>query len=358
MIFRRTNLQNGQAGNKKNVPSHQLDHIPHGRQNVPLKDVKAFLEERFDRFKVGTDFTDVKKKFGTGKRRAQRILKRGKQKRIFFTPTRRNPQQYFPESRHYDVIEYINKLNNVPKGTTGTRHFSSPLSFALEHQKASNFIEILLLAKYISREIHKIEIETSLDKKKLLEKDYYHRISTKEWPHNKGKVVEEFIDERKVTYVYYRNGKIEIWIASSEKPFPIEREDDIPCLYSFFGQLRDRLEKHVVDPRGRLVPPITTWILKQCDLNKDVPINDKAQITLPDIQLSTAFRVFRAYVKNLDSQGIDRIEESLKVNQPLGILESILNPYASFEKKLDSLEAKLDSLISINKGNTPTDSAK
>jgi hypothetical protein len=117
--------------------------------------------------------------------------------------------------------------------------------------------------------------------------------------------------------------------------------------------VRDRLENHISDPRGRLVPQIPTWILKQCDLNKGVPITDKAQITLPDIQISTAFRVFRLYVKNLDGQANYRCEESLQINQPLRGLESILKPYASLEKKLDLLESKLDSLISINKGKPP-----
>lgn len=47
-----------------------------------------------------------------------------------------------------------------------------------------------------------------------------------------------------------------------------------------------------------------------------------------------------------------------QVNQPLRLLESVLNPYTTFEKKLDLLEAKLDSLISIYKGKPPeTDSA-
>ena len=93
-------------------------------------------------------------------------------------------------------------------------------------------------------------------------------------------------------------------------------------------------------------------------MNRDVPITDKAQNTLPDIQLSTAYTVFRLYVKDIEGQAHYRIEESRQVNQPLRLLESILNPYASFEKKLGLLEAKLDSLISINKGKQPeTDNA-
>ena len=61
------------------------------------------------------------------------------------------------------------------------------------------------------------------------------------------------------------------------------------------------------------------------------------------------FRYWCFYVKNLGGQAHNRIEESHQVNQPPGLLESILNPYASLEKKIDLLETKLDSLISINK---------
>lgn len=265
----------------------------------------------------------------------------------------KNPQEYFPESRHFQVIEYLNKLDNVPKDTTGTSQFKSPLSYALEQQKASNFLETLLFAKYISRQINKIELEPAIDKKKLLDKDYYFRISAKEWPQNKGKALEEFIDERKIEFVHYRNGNVTITISCSEKTFGIETEEDILNMFSFFGQVRDRLEYQISDPRGRLVAPIANWILKQCEINKDIPITDEAQLTLPDIQLLTAFRVFRLYVKNLGGQPYYRIEELLQVNQPLQVLESMRNPYEALEKKLDLLKARLDSLTSINKGRPP-----
>ncbi|MGB8024819.1 MAG: hypothetical protein WCF06_10930 [Nitrososphaeraceae archaeon] len=35
-------------------------------------------------------------------------------------------------------------------------------------------------------------------------------------------------------------------------------------------------------------------------MNKDVEIDDTCQLTLPDIQLKDADRVFRVYVKSLD----------------------------------------------------------
>ena len=130
----------------------------------------------------------------------------------------------------------------------------------------------------------------------MLDQDYYYMILTKEWPQNKGKVQEETIDERTVKFIHYRNCKVMISISCNDRPFPIESEEDILNLFSFIGQVRDRLEYQISDSRGRIVGPIGSWILKQCEINKDVPITDEAQLTLPDIQLSTADRVFRLHV--------------------------------------------------------------
>lgn len=59
------------------------------------------------------------------------------------------------------------------------------------------------------------------------------------------------------------------------------------------------------------------WILMQCDLNKDVEIDDMCQLTFPDIQLKFADRVFRLYVKIIRGRAYCRGEESLALNQTL-----------------------------------------
>jgi len=111
------------------------------------------------------------------------------------------------------------------------------------------------------------------------------------------------------------------------------------------------VEYQLSDPRGRLVPPITFWILKQCDLNKDVPITDKAQVTLPDVQLSTASKVFRSYVKNLNGQAHYRVEDSLQVNQTLKFFESALYPQKEITSKLDAILAILNKQNNQNEEN-------
>ncbi|HEV2877281.1 MAG TPA: hypothetical protein VGW09_08385 [Nitrososphaeraceae archaeon] len=64
------------------------------------------------------------------------------------------------------------------------------------------------------------------------------------------------------------------------------KEMKILAIFSpFLGHVKDRFLYHVNDLRERQVPPLMSWVLKQCDLNKDIEISDKAQLTLPDIEL-------------------------------------------------------------------------
>jgi hypothetical protein len=77
----------------------------------------------------------------------------------------------------------------------------------------------------------------------------------------------------------------------------------------------------------RSVPPVIEWLLKACDLNKDIEIDDKAQLTLPGIQLKSACRVFRQYVKSLHDKAVYRSEESLTLNNNhrLRLIEALEN---------------------------------
>ena len=126
----------------------------------------VFGEELFDKRKEGITFETLERKYQIGKSRAQRILKRGVQGHLFFTPRRTNPQIYYPESRHYGVVEYLNNKGWVLKETTGTRqttqthttHISNttntgtnyntntnyPLSNCLEYQKANHLLDIMI----------------------------------------------------------------------------------------------------------------------------------------------------------------------------------------------------------------------
>lgn len=130
---------------------------------------------------------------------------------------------------------------------------------------------------------------------------------------------------------------MEVYVTTTDTPFRIDRDEDVSALFAFLGQVRDRFLYHVSDIKEQHVPNLLNWILKQCDLNKDVEIDDVAQLTFPDIQLKSADRVFRLYVKVIKDKSYCR-EESLTLNQILPeALDNIRHPYKSLERKIDRL---------------------
>ena len=183
-----------------------------------------------------------------------------------------------------------------------------------------------------------------------IDKEYYNTlIKGDERPRNRAKVHEENIGRRHVTYTFSPNGTVEVGVRSSDTPFRLETDEDESVIFSFLGQVRDRLLYHVSDIRERLTPPIMDWTLKACDLNKDVEIDDTCQLTLPDIQLKHADRVFRLYVKSLHDKAVYRSEESLTLKRVLPeALESIRYPYKSVEKKLDELPERIKQIINTS----------
>lgn len=61
-------------------------------------------------------------------------------------------------------------------------------------------------------------------------------------------------------------------------------------------------------------------------------------MTLPDIQLIQADRVFRLYVKIVQGKVFYRGEESLSINKALQeALDKIRYPYKSIEEKVDNI---------------------
>lgn len=95
------------------------------------------------------------------------------------------------------------------------------------------------------------------------------------------------------------------------------------------------------------------WILKQCDLNKDIQIDEKAQLTLPSIQLPAV-----EYLGSMcEGKAYYRTEESLQLNELLpAALDNIRHPYKSLEKKIYDLlgiikalfDQKIDAKIEVS----------
>jgi hypothetical protein len=169
--------------------------------------------------------------------------------------------------------------------------------------------------------IHKLQLQVSLDP------TYYADIQKNYSEYNRAKQHEEKIGTSIVKYLVYPNGKTMVYIASSNNPFKIEDESDESILYSYLGQVRDRLLYLVTDPNERGVPPISEWVLTGCDINKDITVSDMLQVTANNIQLKHANRVFRLYTKSLGDKAVYRVEESVKMRACLvDVLHTIRNP--------------------------------
>jgi hypothetical protein len=257
-----------------------------------------------------------------------------------------NPQQYFPTCIKADILEDLKKRSSVRVGATVSNlsnlsNHGDALSNAIGYQKAKSFLDILIHLPFTQLHIHKLQLILSIDR------EYYQELSNKAAPINRAKRHEEIIGRRHVTYTFSPNGRVLIAVRSSDTPFKLETDDDLAILFSFFGQVRDRLIYYISDIRERGIPLITEWILKECDLNKDMEIDEKAQLHLPDIQLKHAGHVFRIYIKSLHDKAVCRGEESLTLDTPLiRVLENIVSPMGAINEineRIMRLEKKIDS---------------
>lgn len=63
--------------------------------------------------------------------------------------------------------------------------------------------------------------------------------------------------------------------------------------------------------------PLRRWVLKACDLGKDVEIGSVAQIKLPDIQIPLFEKALRGYVKPIGDKGFYQLEYAHTPNKPI-----------------------------------------
>jgi hypothetical protein len=194
----------------------------------------------------------------------------------------------------------------------------------------------------------------------IINKNHYNEIFLNPCTdNNKTKIQRERIGLREVVYKFHKKGSIEIEIASSNNPFPIETDNDVNNFFVFLGQVKDRLANILLDPRENIVPPVDNWILKYCDFNKDIELDDKniGQLMGLNIQIKYAGEAFRLYVKNLEDRFVLRGEKVMKVNQsittfmndsiqsPLHLINSGLSKVINIiEKRFDEINKRMDKL--------------
>lgn len=336
-----------------NVPNGHLVHVLHRRVSSKQAQIQRLAIEKYRTSGLGINFSDVINSLGCSKKNAQHMLKMACNAEILFRlPRRTKPQSYFPSAFKADILEKIRKADNLLNEPTGLNHSnltnaSSSRLDQLEKQKPQSLLDILQQLKFMPLFIHKIQLETAVDQ------EIYYAINHDFNKKNKMKIHEERIGCQikgppNVKYLISPNGKILVYIRCSDRPFKLEDDSDFSFFFAFLGQVRDRLLYILNDIRERYVPSIMDWHLLGCDLNKDVKINDLAQLTLSDIQLKTADRVFRSYVKSLYDKAVDRCEESVTMDLPMQTaLDDIRFPFKSEFKKImegiDNINQKLES---------------
>jgi len=92
------------------------------------------------------------------------------------------------------------------------------------------------------------------------------------------------------------------------------------------------------DISGSIVPYLKNWVLKECDVNKDIEIDGLAQITLPDMQIPLFERALRSYVKPIVDKAFYRVELALAPNLPLEIALEQIRTQVKIDEIILSLE--------------------
>ncbi len=309
----------------KNVPITRLENVPNGdlvhhyikpRNYITKKQVKEIAEKNLQSNGLGITFKDIMDNFNVGKRKAQRTLKHLRTKTFLFTAEdltkqgihlkgleRENPQRYYLTEMKAKIIE--SRKNSVQMDTTD-------LSI-INLQKMHHLQDVLAKLSSTLLYIHKLQIKTSVDKenydlmdlpKSSNAKVHYEKIGHAHGPHN-------------VEYRLYTNGTIMIFISCSDYPFRLYDEQDISKIITFLGRVEDRLKTLLSDTRDKVVPSVLEWILKACDVNKDIEIDGVTQLTLPNIQMPLFEKALRGYVKVIADKAYLRIEKPVTPNEQI-----------------------------------------
>ena len=320
---------------------------------IQRAEIEKIAIRKFQSSGHGLTYVDLQKEYAIEKYHAQRSLKHLRARKVLFNARdlvlqgihlvdNKNPQQCFSVRMKGKIIEKLKKRKYSRHSNFRFEPLTTTLADtnpSLEEKKANTLLDTFLLLPYSCIYIHKLQLVFHINTLFYAE--------TKE-NSRKSDMHEEMIGRRHVRYIISSNGTVQVFVQSNDTPFRLESELDEGMMFSFLGQVRDRLLYAIEDVKELIVPSIMEWKLLQCDVNKDVEIHERGQLTLPDIQLKYASRVFREYVKVIEGKAYFRVEESLKLNEILSIvLKNIRLPFVSVEKRIKDLESKCDYLMEV-----------
>jgi DNA repair protein RadA len=286
------------------------------RRYLKWTHVEGAAANKYRNYGEGITYEDVIKMFPgviKTKGQAQDLLRNHKSDGKLYTYHRTKPQQYFlsNEQAKLAALNYMKSTHSYPIGVergNSSRIFNrpkTPLNNILQHLKAQDFYHALLLTEIAPLGIHNIRLDLSLAKP-----DYYHRILSAPDEKEKGaKKLEHRTGDIHVLYKSFPCGTVDISIACSKHSFRLETEWDVTELFAFVGGVRHTLTCWLRDVNDVIVPPLEYWRLVHADLSKDVKVPQKLHITVPNMELKIAERVFRLYVKTIGHESLLRLEE-------------------------------------------------
>ncbi len=307
-----------------NVLNVELVHSSSPRLHIKREQIKELCKKNYEENGRGITILDLQMELRLSKTQAQRSIKYFVGENVLFTSVdlekqgihfkgikRKRPQVYYLYKMKAKIIEDNKK--NVLNDTTGYMHHRTHTSI-ISQQKIQFLHDYLCRISTVLLYIHKLQIKTKIGK------ENYHLLTHLPKSAN-ARVHSERIGQAQgppnVEYWIHPNGTIMIYSSCSENPFRLYDESDIAKIMVFLGRVEDRLRYLFSDTRDEIVPSVIDWILKECDVNKDIEIDDIAQVTLPDIQLPLFENGLRAYVKTINDKAYLRAEKSVSPNEPV-----------------------------------------
>jgi hypothetical protein len=332
------------------------------RRYTRAQHIERLAIEKYNKNGNGITFNDlVSAGFTSHKEDAQITLKYCHKKNVLFTISNHKPQKYYPTCLKSDISK-AKMIKNIPVRVTGigcskaslfSRNNSNTENSYIESNIAVQSLEgyILPLLPSVPLFIHKMHFKLKITP------ECYKELKLPVGKGNNGKEHVEVIGKVRVSYRFYANGTVIVFTESSNNPFKLEDEIDRSRLLVFFGQIKEGLVGFLMDKHERLVPDILEWELTQCDINKDVSVEEYLQYTGIKVQVKHFDHLLRVYIKSMGKDTVCRVEESLNPKEKSAIeaISTIFNPFDEIKDEMSEIRNKVDRiycrLISNNDSN-------
>lgn len=150
--------------------------------------------------------------------------------------------------------------------------------------------------------------------------------------------------------MFYRSGTVDIYASCSNNPYKLETEEDRFRIIEFFGQIRAGLINLLNDKHERIVNDVLEWELTECDINKDIKVNDLLHFSAIKVQVKHLDHLFSIYIKSIGKDTVCRVEERKHPNQSaIEFINDVFNPFERVEKQIAQCAKNIDGLKELFK---------